>query len=78
MLLGYLQRKKLPIDARVIFGIWIHAQKGLFALCHLQHDSWTTWFEAANRRGNTAQPGHTCQQFSIYSQHVEHLLVHQN
>ena len=51
------QKKKSPIDAHVIFGIWIHVQKALFALCHLKYGLWTTRFEATNRRGNTAQPG---------------------
>ena len=51
------QKKKSPIDAYVIFGIWIHVQKALFALCHLKYGLWTTRFEATNRRGNTAQSG---------------------
>ena len=53
----FTQKKKSPIDAYVIFGIWIHVQKALFALCHLKYGLWTTRFEATNRRGNTAQSG---------------------
>ena len=62
------QKKKYSHRRNVIFGIWIHIQKGYFALCHLQHGQWTTWFEAAYSRGNTATLGrkYWCQQFSAH------------
>ena len=39
------QMRKISHRRNVFFGIWNHVQKRLFALCHLQHDNWTTRFK---------------------------------